>query len=230
MIVSHKHKFIFLKTKKTAGTSIELALSRLCGPDDVITPLTAIDEAQRAGGRGAQNWRLHGWWGSPRPIWQRRWWKFSGEDYGFYNHMPAAEAKALLNDDKACRSYFKFAFDRNPWDRQVSFYHHRYRREAKPPPFADFIRKDRRARLNNFEIYSIDGELAVDFVGRYETLEADLKHALEQVGLSLDRELPRAKTTFRRDERPYRDYYDGSTRDIVGGWYRREIELLDYAF
>ncbi len=112
--------------------------------------------------------------------------KFSGEDYGFYNHMPAVEAQALLNDDSAWRSYFKFAFDRNPWDRQVSFYHHRYRRETTLPPFADFIHKDRRARLNNFEIYSIDGELAVDFVGRFETLEADLKHALEQVGLSLD--------------------------------------------
>ena len=38
MIVSHKHKFIFIKTKKTAGTAIEAALSELCGPQDVITP------------------------------------------------------------------------------------------------------------------------------------------------------------------------------------------------
>src|SRR5689334_7330747 len=87
MIVSHTHKFIFLKTKKTAGTSIELALSELCGPADVITPLTEIDEAQRAGKRGAQNWRLHGWWDSPRFLWKRRWLKFTAEDYGFYNHM-----------------------------------------------------------------------------------------------------------------------------------------------
>ena len=49
MILSHEHKFIFLGTKKTAGTSIELALSELCGPDDVITPLTREDEARRAG-------------------------------------------------------------------------------------------------------------------------------------------------------------------------------------
>jgi len=55
MIVSHEHKFIFLKTKKTAGTSIELALTELCGPEDVITPLTEIDEARRANGRGPQN-------------------------------------------------------------------------------------------------------------------------------------------------------------------------------
>jgi hypothetical protein len=46
--------------------------------------------------------------------------------------MPATEARALLNDDKIWRSYFKFAFDRNPWDRQVSFYHHRYRGKAEP--------------------------------------------------------------------------------------------------
>ena len=70
MIVSHAHKFVFLKTKKTAGTSIELALSTLCGDDDIITPLTEIDEAQRASGRGAQNWRKHGWWGSAPPFLQ----------------------------------------------------------------------------------------------------------------------------------------------------------------
>ena len=75
MIVSHEHRFIFLKTKKTAGTSLELALSQLCGPDDVITPVAETDEALRAGGRGAQNWRLHGWWGSPRPFWKRRFFK-----------------------------------------------------------------------------------------------------------------------------------------------------------
>jgi hypothetical protein len=230
MIVSHAHKFIFLKTKKTAGTSIELALSELCGEDDVITPLTNIDEALRNGKRGAQNWRLHGWWGSGRPSWKRRWLKFTAQDYGFYNHMPAEEAKTLIGDDKMWRSYFKFAFDRNPWDRQVSWYHHRYRRKDEPPPFAEFMRSDRHARINNYDIYAIDGDLAVDFVGRFESLEQDLKHALAQVGLKLDSALPRAKTTFRRSPAPYRDYYDGDTRDIVGDWYAREIELLDYAF
>jgi hypothetical protein len=230
MIVSHAHKFIFLKTKKTAGTSIELALSELCGPDDVITPLAEVDEAQRDGKRGAQNWRLHGWWGSPRPLWERRWFKFTAEDYGFYNHMPATKAKALLDDDKAWRGYFKFAFDRNPWDRQVSWYHHRYRREDTPPPFAEFMKSDKHARIDNYDIYAIDGDLAVDFVGRFESLEQDLKHALDQVGLSLDKPLPRAKAMFRRSSAPYRDYYDGDTRAMVGDWYAREIALLAYAF
>ena len=47
MIISHKYKFIFLKTKKTAGTSIEISLSRYCGNNDIITPISIRDEAIR---------------------------------------------------------------------------------------------------------------------------------------------------------------------------------------
>jgi len=39
MIISHKHKFIFIKTRKTAGTSIEIFLSQFCGKNDTLTPI-----------------------------------------------------------------------------------------------------------------------------------------------------------------------------------------------
>jgi hypothetical protein len=57
-----------------------------------------------------------------------------------------------------------------------------------------------------------------------------LRHALQQAGVSFDRELPHAKAAFRKSKAPYRDYYDSETRDIVGDWYAREIALLDYGF
>ena len=91
MIVSHAHKFIFLKTKKTAGTSIELALSTLCGDEDVITPLTEIDEAKRD--RRQRRAELAAAWlvgHRPAAFFKRRCFKFTAADYGFYNHMPAA--------------------------------------------------------------------------------------------------------------------------------------------
>lgn len=59
MIVSHKYKFVFIKTAKTAGTSTEIALSKFCGPDDIITPLmTSEDEELRKlmGGRAPQHY------------------------------------------------------------------------------------------------------------------------------------------------------------------------------
>jgi hypothetical protein len=58
MIISHKYRTSFIKTAKTAGTSIEMALSRSCGPDDIITPLWKQDEVakQAMGGRGPQHY------------------------------------------------------------------------------------------------------------------------------------------------------------------------------
>ena len=228
MILSHEHKFIFLGTKKTAGTSIELALSELCGPDDVITPLTREDEARRAGRRGAQNWRLHSWWKSPRLL-KCAWFKFSAKDYGFYNHTKAEEMRAHI-DPAVWRSYFKFAFERNPWDRQMSLYYHRYREESDRPDFATFIHKDKKAHINNFGVYSIDRNLAVDFLGHFETLEKDLRFTLEHVGPSTAEALPDAKTRFRPGSVPYRDHYDEETRNIVADWYASEIKLLGYEF
>ena len=44
MIYSKKHNFLFLKGVKVAGTSVEIALSKLCGNQDIISPIANIDE------------------------------------------------------------------------------------------------------------------------------------------------------------------------------------------
>lgn len=52
MILSHRWRFIFIKGRKVAGTSVEIALSTICGTKDVVTPITPRDEVERfrAGG------------------------------------------------------------------------------------------------------------------------------------------------------------------------------------
>ena len=44
MIISHEHKFIFLKTEKTGSSSVESALGPFCGPRDILTVVHESDE------------------------------------------------------------------------------------------------------------------------------------------------------------------------------------------
>src|ERR1051326_1226986 len=130
MILSHRYRFIFIKTRKTAGTSIEIALSRFCGADDVITPISYEDEMMRAalGYRGPQNYEF----GSDQrllPIGPatatnvdaagaevgRNTWKF-------FNHIPARLIRERVGPS-VWNAYFKFCFVRNPWDTIISNYY-----------------------------------------------------------------------------------------------------------
>ena len=83
---------------------------------------------------------------------------------------------------------------RDPWDRQVSFYHQRHRRRRKPPSFEEFLYRDKRARLNNYDIYSLDGQVCLDFLGHYENLDEDLEHVLKRIGITGPVELPHVKS------------------------------------
>jgi hypothetical protein len=51
VILSHQYRFIYIRCRKTASTSIELALSRICGPDDIIFSLLNLFAAE-ASSRG----------------------------------------------------------------------------------------------------------------------------------------------------------------------------------
>jgi hypothetical protein len=229
MIVSHSHRFIFIKTRKVAGTSVELFLSQLCGEDDILTTL-GPDEKLREG-MGARNYRISGRHRGNRLV--RAWWTLLGRPAtgyrGFYPHMPAYEIRRLLGE-KTWNSYFKFTIERNPWDRQVSLYHWHYHDRERKPSFDLFIHSPFHRKISrNFETYAIGGKVAADYVCRYETLDDDLGSVLKQLGIDQAVALPRAKGRHRSD-RAWRDYYTPRTRDIVGRWYAREIAAFDYSF
>jgi hypothetical protein len=232
MIISHEHRFIFLKTKKTAGTAIEAALSELCGPHDVVTPFREESESERKG-RGPQNYRIEHPLKPERPLWRKllgRPERYYHPTVGFYEHMPAWRVRAYVGED-VWRSYFKFAFDRNPWDRQISWYLYKTKSKTFRPSFERFMSRRDRAFVDNYAIYTIDGEVAVDYVGRYETLEADLVTALARAGVKQTIDIPRTNVTRDRDRSlGYRSYYTPETQKLVAHWYRPEIALWDYEF
>lgn len=208
MIISHKYQFIFLKTNKTAGTSIEIALSKFCGSDDIITPISSEDEAirRRLGYQGQQNYLAD----------------------GFYNHISAKEIKTRIGK-KVWQSYYKFCFERNPWDRIISLYYWCNQSEPRPT-LAEFIRSDAPLLLKKkgYELYTIDGKIAVDKLCKFENISEELEQIRNKVGIPEKLELPRAKSQFRTDKRSYAEILIDEDRDKIATLFRDEINLLGY--
>jgi hypothetical protein len=70
--------------------------------------------------------------------------------------------------------------------------------------------------------------LAVDFVGRYETLAADFQYVAVKIGLPPNIALPRLQTNPRAVA--YTDYYSAATRDLVAARFAQDIALFSYRF
>jgi hypothetical protein len=236
MIVSHLHKFVFLKTRKTAGTTIEVVISRYLGPADIVTPNRPADERIRreSGGVGPQNHTGPVYKQEPKELARLLLGRRSEPRSLFWRHISAKRVRHLLGDE-IWDEYFKFAFDRNPWDKVVSLYFWRYRNQlddAGNPPisFAEFVSAGKRSLdLDGFEQYGIKGEVAVDFLGRYEQLGDDSGAALARVGIDYDGWLPVTKGET-RSLRDYREFYTDRERELVAQYFAREIQLFGYAF
>lgn len=231
MILSHAHKFIFLKTKKTAGTSAELALASICGPDDIVTPIAGKKDVATSGHQ-PRNFEI--------PAGERPWFwrikralRYSDRNAGlvYWNHMTAEQVRNRIGA-KVFDGYRKVTIERNPWDREVSYYFWQYKKEKDRPPFDAFVMTDKwRTPVNNFEIYSLKNRIVADVVLRYESLAEDFNAFVDGLGIDNPPELPHAKNSFRpSDERDYRTFYTDETREKVAELYAREIAAFGYRF
>lgn len=227
MIISHRHRFIFLKVPKTGGTSLEVFLSRVCGADAVVTPLQPPVE-----GHEPRNWR--GLFNPIPELVRRRCQRpFRPlEDLfhlrRYYNHIPSVavrnRAPRRIWDD-----YLKFCVERNPWDKVVSHYW-REREESRPElAFREYL--ERGDFPQGSCIYTDhDGSVLVDRILRYERLDEELGQLMEELGIAFQGLKATAKSGYRRSDRPYREYFDEGGREAVARAYRRQIELLGYSF
>lgn len=208
MLISDEKRFIFVHNRKVAGTSVRdrLAPHALPPPSGRLTKLLS-----RAGLRRDYRRRL------------------------FRQHAPLRDAQASMSASRFAR-YLKFAFVRNPWDRLVSEFefirgfpgHRRHRRVASMEGIAEFV--DFQAKRHDaFQLELLldrEGRLAMDFIGRFENLEADFREVCRRLDLDIE-PLPRLNASRRRD---YRRYYDDATAERVADVWRREIEAFDYRF
>ena len=159
MIYLKKERVVFLKARKVAGTSFEMALSRFAMKDDIITPISPNDERARKelGFSSCQNYMDK----SGAPI--------------FNNHISAADAKKKLgisiwNDAQ------KITIVRNPFDVYVSLFYYHNGAEADISKLSGWYFDGKGASYLgvNHKQYFIKEEMIVDRFIRYESFEEDI--------------------------------------------------------
>ena len=250
MILSNRHKYIFVNCRKTAGSSICVALSNSLGPTDL--QLGGIIETLEAGGALSERTLSEARKSSvglalktpfvsreklKRSISRALKRRYKGRLGSKPPHAPAARIAETFPDEWA--NYRKFCVVRNPWDKTVSDYFWRTNNVETPPPFTEYVEAlaagDSLGGIvpllihSNWEIYTIDDRLAVDHVVRYENLDADLSKVCGGLGVPWDGLWTRAKGAHRKVS-GHKDLYTAETRDMIGTLYRKEIDMFGYEF
>jgi hypothetical protein len=229
MILSHKYRFIFIKTAKTAGTSVEVFLSKHCGPQDIVTQIVPPLA-------GHQPRNYEGFVNPIPEILERPGKLFSTLRHTmtscrkFYNHMPAREVKNRVPAD-VWNGYFKFCVERNPWDKVLSHYHMHAARAGGGLSLDEYFAHGR-FPINYFRYLDHSGEkVIVDRVVRYENLLAELREVFAYLNIPFDGTLGvEAKSDYRTDRRPYQEVFNDQQRRLIEKAFAKEIELHGYRF
>lgn len=219
MLVSHLKKFIYLKTKKTGGTSVEIFLEPYCrndgGTPEHYGP-AIVSDAGIVGHR------------APRPEGQT-WW----------SHMPGEHVREKVGE-KIWGEYYKFCIVRNPFDRVVSHWWMVLPQNLRPQAIArmDFARAVFGKWVEavpelpaDREVYLIDGKPCIDRTLRYERLQEDLKDLCQHLNLDADlSKLGNYKSEFRARRENFQDYYTPAARARVEKEFDFELQNFGYRF
>ena len=222
MIISHKHKFIFIKTFKVSGTSMEIALSRYTGKKDILTPLNLEDEIKRYKKTGAlpQNYsknkleeiryknyikKLSKKKISKKilnELEKKKDEKFKSMIY--YNHIPAEKIKKLI-EKKIWKKYFKFTIERNPYDKVISFMYFANRFKEIKNIKNEIDKTIRLKKYLNYPIYTNrNKKILVDYILDYGSLKKNVKFLESKLNLELNKFYIKTKNSTRKNKINYR--------------------------
>lgn len=183
MIVSHRHRFIFVKTSKTGGTSLEAAFAPELGPDDIATPVwtDGPDAARRIAVPGRNYRKALGElgvaeWGLLVLTGRRR--------AKFNAHEPAAAIREAVGR-AVWDAYWKVAVFRHPYDRAISAYYwqHRRRPEDAWPTFRAWVASEPAYLADCWARTSEGGRYLLDEAIRYDRLGEGLDGLGARLGL-----------------------------------------------
>ena len=227
-MICRDYNCLFVHIPKTAGQSVEQFFMDLLGLDWEHDREALLLQSNDDPARGTEK-LAH----------------LSASEYVDCGYLPQQEFSA----------YFKFSFVRNPWSRILSEY--RYRNYFHHLSFRDFVlnKLPRPGRDDQYRhvmpqydmLHDRQGNLLVDFVGRFESLQQDFDRVCERLGI-VDSSLPHRNRSdkksrdlkrklrnflFMNGENRFQnmaEFYDDETREAVTEYYRKDIDTFGYEF
>ncbi len=206
MIVSHAHRFIFFAVPKTATHAVREALR---------THMKEGDWEQQV---------LFGQDASPIPeIAQLK-----------HGHITVEQIKPFI-EDQQWQDYTKFAFVRHPFDRFVSAcaflnrqnkdYQTNETRWMKLALLRRVFRERLLIRPQAHQLCDQHGLVALDFVGRYESLQSSIDSLFDILGL------PKIDLQRRNSSKhgAYQEYLDAELTASLASFYKDDFELFNYS-
>ena len=231
MLISHQKKFIYFKTKKTAGTSIEIYFERYCRPivessSQILPQMTHKTDTLQEFPEGIIG--IRGENPDVRSLWNE--------------HMPARDLKENVSDE-IWNTYFKFTAVRNPYEVAVSsffWFNLYYNKSETRKQISTLSLEDLKMRFEDFidehydpnsDIYSIDGKPCVDAFIRYENLHQDTQDICKRIGsIWKPKFFKRYKSNVRNNDMTIDMFYNENAKQIIKERSNFEIDNFGYQF
>ena len=125
-------------------------------------------------------------------------------------------------------SAYIFTFVRNPYDRAVSHYFFCKQRKkhgvTQSTSFKKYITGPMQSKRHHGPQYKFIGDHEIDFIGRFENFDEDVKHVAKEIGLG-EVEVPHLNKSIRK---PYRKIYTPETKKIIEDVCAVDFERFGY--
>lgn len=208
-IISFTYNLIFIKTRKTASTSMEIHLAQECAEEDIITPIYPEN-----------------------PIHKPR--NYVGQDgmIMFYNHIPAIQIR-----DRCPNSFqqsYKFAFERHPVDKCLSHFAMLlnspfHQQEGNPTTWEEYL--ERGHFPVDTHLYTDDeGNLIIDKLYKYEEITEAFADIAAKTGIENRPLTTREKSGFRYNVPTFSEIIVKSDHcDLIWKAFESTLRFVDYS-
>jgi hypothetical protein len=204
MIVSKKHNFVFIKTRKTAGSTLEKLYRPLLGDEDYCSGSSRDENPAKNMPEGTNG------------------------------HVGWEHIKNQYCNDKWWEEAYKFTIERNPWDKVVSSYYWHQKIKPQEYAGMDFEKYVLTCQLlpMDYHHYANRGTLMVNNVYKYEEIDKMYAELNDKFGFNITTiEVfgTRMKGDIRK-ERDYKKLHTPRTIEFVERFFKPTIDLLGYTY